>query len=1305
MRKTDQAGGKRALRRQAAEKLKDFPEELEKLTLEEVRRLAQGLRVHQLELERENEELRRTREHLENLLQERTASLGTALQSVGEEVEERRAAQEEWERTFNAVPDLIAIMDREHRVVRANRAMAAALGLKPEELVGRCCYEAVHRVDRPPPFCPHALAMAQGREVTTEVQEMGRHFLVTATPLQDREGRLSGSVHVARDITALKEAEEEIRRQANFPRLNPNPVLEVDEEGRVLYANPAAWRAAERLGLPEGASAFLPRDLKERFAAVREGGPREQTLDLILKDATYAVMLSFPHDLPTARLYAMDITVRKQAEEELRQALGEAERRQQETQSLFRASRAVMEQHTFRDTAWEIFQECKALTGATGGYVALLSGDGSENELLFLDAGGLPCTVAPDLPMPIRGLRAEAYSSGRVVYDNDFPASRHAGFLPPGHVALENVLFAPLINEGKAVGLMGLANKPGGFTPHDAFLAAGFGDLAAIALAHQQAGERLKQAHDKLEQRVKERTRELHLAMEQLEREIEERRQAEEFSQDLFASSLIGIYLIQDNRFRLINSGFREITGYDEDEIREMDFQSMVHPEDREWCRTHAVQMLKGADQRPYEYRIISRGGEVKWILETVVSTEYKGRRASLGNFMDITDRKRAEEALRQQARIMEAFFTHTITPMVFLDRDFNFIRVNEAYARACQRPVSDFPGHNHFEFYPHAENEAIFAEVVRSKKPYQAMAKPFVFPDHPEWGVSYWDWTLTPLLNEAGEVEFMVFSLNNVTGRVQAEEARSELLEILEATPDLVATAEADGQVRYLNRAGRKMLGIGEEEDISGLRIADTHPGWAGDLVLKEALPRAVESGVWQGETVFVSRDGREIPTLQVILAHRMPAGQVKFFSTITRDITERKRIEADLRRVNRALRTLSACNQAMVRAVREPDLLQQVCRIIVEEGGYRLAWVGFAEHDQAKSVRPVAQAGYEEGYLENMKVTWADTERGRGPTGTAIRTGQPALARNILTDPHFEPWRAEALKRGYASSCVLPLHWQRRTLGALNIYAAEPDAFSPEEVRLLSDLAANLAFGIAALRTQAARQRDAAALRESEKKLRALTSQLLTVQEEERGRISRELHDGLGQALLVLKLQIRALERNLEPEQRALRRECEQNLRHIDAVIEDVRRLSRALSPSVLEDLGLAVGLRNLCEDFTRLNENLTISLDLDEISGMFPKEAEINIYRIFQESLANVGKHARATRLHLAAKKLDRQVAFAIEDNGRGFQVEEVAIRAGNARGLGLATMAERVRMLGGELYISSKRGTGTRVSFTVPLGLAG
>ncbi|OIR01520.1 phytochrome-like protein cph1 [mine drainage metagenome] len=183
----------------------------------------------------------------------------------------------------------------------------------------------------------------------------------------------------------------------------------------------------------------------------------------------------------------------------------------------------------------------------------------------------------------------------------------------------------------------------------------------------------------------------------------------------------------------------------------------------------------------------------------------------------------------------------------------------------------------------------------------------------------------------------------------------------------------------------------------------------------------------------------------------------------------------DALLRRALRALRALSACNQSLVHAASERELLNAICRVIVAQAGYRLAWVGYALHDEAKSVRPVAHVGFEDGYLERAAITWADTERGRGPTGTAIRTRRPKACRHILTDPDFEPWRDEALKRGFASSIVLPLMDGDEAFGALNIYAAEADAFSEEEASLLGEMASDMAYGILSLRARTA-------LRESE-------------------------------------------------------------------------------------------------------------------------------------------------------------------------------------------------------------------------------
>jgi signal transduction histidine kinase len=347
---------------------------------------------------------------------------------------------------------------------------------------------------------------------------------------------------------------------------------------------------------------------------------------------------------------------------------------------------------------------------------------------------------------------------------------------------------------------------------------------------------------------------------------------------------------------------------------------------------------------------------------------------------------------------------------------------------------------------------------------------------------------------------------------------------------------------------------------------------------------------------------------------------------------------------------------------------------------------------------VRPVAQTGFDEGYVEKLNLTWADKARGRGPVGSAIRLGKPAVVRNTLTDRNFDPWREEALKRNFRSVLGLPLIGAA-PFGALCIYARDPDAFDDEEINLLLGLANDLAYGIMALRGRAEQRRAEEALKESERELRLLTSQLLSIQEEERRRVARELHDELGQALTVLKINLVAIEDKLAPEQKALKANCEHMLSYIDTVIENVRRLSWDLSPSSLEDLGLTAALGYLVDETCR-NHHMHSAVVMDEIDHLFPPEIQINIYRIFQESLTNVVKHAKATLVSVQVSREDGKVSFVIRDNGRGFSVKQVIPGKVAKRSLGLTAMNERVLMAQGSLQISSRKGQGTTIAFSIP-----
>ncbi|BAL24864.1 GGDEF domain-containing protein [Azoarcus sp. KH32C] len=219
-------------------------------------------------------------------------------------------------------------------------------------------------------------------------------------------------------------------------------------------------------------------------------------------------------------------------------------------------------------------------------------------------------------------------------------------------------------------------------------------------------------------------------------------------------------------------------------------------------------------------------------------------------------------------------------------------------------------------------------------------------------------------------------------------------------------------------------------------------------------------------------------IPTLDdAELALLREAGRVLAYGIAAlRSAAERARAEAELARIDRARRTLSAGNRALVRATAEQVLLDEVCRISVEEGGYRDAWVAYLRHDEDKSVEVMAQFGVDRAYLEGLRCSWGPSTSGRGAVGIAIRTGRPSIGRNIAEDPDLAPWRDEALRRGIAAVSAFPLRVDGAVIGTLGLHASDPDAFNQAEEELLSELADDLAFGIETLRTRA-RSREAEA------------------------------------------------------------------------------------------------------------------------------------------------------------------------------------------------------------------------------------
>ena len=294
-----------------------------------------------------------------------------------------------------------------------------------------------------------------------------------------------------------------------------------------------------------------------------------------------------------------------------------------------------------------------------------------------------------------------------------------------------------------------------------------------------------------------------------------------------------------------------------------------------------------------------------------------------------------------------------------------------------------------------------------------------------------------------------------------------------------VVITRVSDGLILFANQHFRLMFGVPSNTLVPDFYHKADERQQLLNLVTQDGCLRDYEVQVKKadGTPFWVSLSSERLSF----------EGQSAMIATFY-DITKRKQVEVELQKAHRALETLSECNRIMIRAQEELDLLQRICQVMISLGGYRLAWVGFAEHDAAKRVRPVAQAGYAEAYLESINISWADTVQGQGPAGKAIRTGQVSIARNMMMDADFAPWRDQALKRGYASAISLPLRIDSQAFGAITIYAEEPDAFDAAEVSLLTKLADNLAYGMITLRSRLECQQAELALRQQAERERLI-------------------------------------------------------------------------------------------------------------------------------------------------------------------------------------------------------------------------
>ena len=575
------------------------------------------------------------------------------------------------------------------------------------------------------------------------------------------------------------------------------------------------------------------------------------------------------------------------------------------------------------------------------------------------------------------------------------------------------------------------------------------------------------------------------------------------------------------------------------------------------------------------------------------------------------------------------------------------------------------------------------------------------------------------------------VSAIRDVTARKTAERERERLLSqmrgIIASMNEGLVIADASGHVLEMNPAALAMHGYTSAEQVRR-HVADFTDTFELFDLEGEPLPvdrwplarvlqgetfsevdvrvRRKDSGEeWFGRyggTAVPDRDGNlalGIVTLRDVTHHiRTEEALRRARDQLEHTVEERT---ADLGRLNLILQMIIDCNEAIVRAGTEQELLEEVCRIVVGIGGYRMAWVGMAEHDEAHTVRPVASVGFEDGYLSRIRISWADQQFGRGPTGTAIRTGRSTVGDDFLHDEALAPWREEALQRGFRSSVAMPLKNGPTVFGSLTLYASEPHAFDEERVRVLEELAEDLAFGITALRTQAERDEARRAAEERAKQLQALALQLGRAEQEERRRLARLLHDHLQQLLVAARFGVTAIQRRASGD--AVGTIAAQVVEALDEAVKAARSLTAELSPTVLHEQGLGAGLKWLADQVSA-KHGLTVEVTAEEDAEPSADEVRVFLYESVRELLFNVVKHAGVDRADVHTTVLsDGRIEITVRDEGVGFDPARLWETHDEGAGFGLFGIRERLGFLGGEMDIDSAPGRGSRFILRAPLAL--
>jgi PAS domain S-box-containing protein len=853
-----------------------------------------------------------------------------------------------------------------------------------------------------------------------------------------------------------------------------------------------------------------------------------------------------------------------------------------------------------------------------------------------------------------------------------------------------------------------------------------------------------------------------------LKRTEEALQESEKKYKTLVDNSLTGIFIHQDGKYVFVNDKFAEMHGYEPQELIGKGPLGLVHPDDREFAKRLLSGRLKGESvSQRYEIRRLRKDGETIWGEMMATLIEYQGRPAVMGNIIDITERKGAEDAFRESEERYRGLFENSTDFVYTLDLQGNFTNVNKAAERLTGYTKTELIGMNNKHYTPIETHKRIyeaFNRLFRTGEPLQDFPLEVIVKD----GSTKYFETSSTLLKQGDEIIGFQGISRDITERKQAEEA-------LHKSEALLKEAQRVAHIGHWELAPDIGTPVWSEEifHIFGLDPQEGEPSFTDHEtyvhpedwpVLDKAARKAGAEGTPFDLVFRIRKPGGETGWMHAIGTTSVDdEGNVTRLFGTAQDVTALWQAEDALRKSEEKYRNLIESLQEGVWVIDEHDNTTFVNVPMADMLGYTVEemagrpLLSFVDDETIKIARKLLERR-RQGIGEQHEFVF---RRRDGSSVFTIVETVPLIGRDGnytgaiagIIDITDRKRAEEALQKSeskyrdlvehvndviyaaddkgiitYISPVVESVfgYSPPEVIGrAFKEFIYEKDlpmlrkrfqellsgAIGPGEYRIITKsneirwvrsssqpiFDQNRAIGVRGMLTDVTdRKKAEEELRKSQRQLRDLSTHLESAREQERTSIAREIHDDVGQGMTALKMDLTWLQKRLREDQGALFEKMTSMVRLIDATIQSVKRISSELRPGVLDDLGLTAAMEWMASGFQE-RTGITCELNFRPEEIVLGESLSTAIFRVFQESLTNAGRHANATRVKVALVQEAGTLTLTVRDNGRGITPEQIS----DSQSFGLIGMRERAYQFGGKLRIKGYRRKGTEVTLRIPI----